>query len=1062
MLDNLGSQVQVQRPVVGMDLWVGRVGLFIAVGIAYFLAAQLGLALLARAERVAVFWPAAGVAVGILVALGAGARGPVAAGVITATLAANLMVDRSVWSALAFALFNAGEALLATWLIERWFGPAFDLASLRRVLGFFAAAAVATATAAAAASGAMTLFGPSTAAFLDVWQIWFASDALGIITVAPVLIGVATAVRDAPSWREALEGTLAAVAVTASIGFLLVLLSGPWSAIGPGPFLFPLLLWLGYRCRPVFAAAAVFTIATALVWTTTYELGRYGDPTQSITIRIIAAQTAMLGVTLTALALSALFAERRRHEATIVASEARLRSILDAANVIAWDVDLTRDTVHSAGPVARLLNRPQAMTPGSFAAMVDTVHPEDRERAMAQFWTAVSTGAAYRLEFRLNSDSLRWVTAEGSIERDAHDRPVRVRGITQDITERKKADEELRKSESETRELLRALAERNTQFALAEKSALVGSFAYDVGADTLRISDGYAAIHGLPNETKEIARSRWLAGVHPEDRARVDEVRSRAFRTQSTEYTADFRIVRAGGEVRWIEGRAFVAFRDDGSPQRVAGVNIDVTARKRAEAALEESRARYRALYDDNPSMYFTVDAVGTVLSVNEFGAQQLGYTPAELVGQSVLEMVHKGDREEARRWLAACAENAGTIATTEMRNVRRDGSTMWVRTMARAVQGLGGQALVIVCENITERKKAEVTLVERNIQLALAGKAALVGSYAYDTDTEIMQISEGYAAIHGLPDGTTQTGRSECLAGVHPDDLGRVEQLRSDAFHACRREYSVEYRIIRPGGEMRWVETRCFVTYDSAGCPHRVVGVSIDITERKRVEEQQRKLVAELDHRAKNVLATVQAVATQTMQASSSMEHFVTALEGRIRSMGSTHELLSLRRWLGIPLADLVDRELAPYMTGSNTEIGGPEVMLSAEAGQTMAMVLHELVTNAAKYGALSDPAGRVSIRWRLPPAGNASDRLVITWRETRGPLVVTPSKSGYGIDVVRSVIPYELGGTVDHVFAPEGVRCQMEIPLAELSDRKTIDLDPRSHPSTTTTLGGRRTQAS
>jgi two-component sensor histidine kinase len=213
------------------------------------------------------------------------------------------------------------------------------------------------------------------------------------------------------------------------------------------------------------------------------------------------------------------------------------------------------------------------------------------------------------------------------------------------------------------------------------------------------------------------------------------------------------------------------------------------------------------------------------------------------------------------------------------------------------------------------------------------------------------------------------------------------------------------------------------------------LVGVHIDITERKRVEEQQCRLVAELDHRVKNVLATVQAVAAHTMQASGSMEHFVAALDARIRSMGSTHELLSHRRWAGIPLAELVERELAPYTTGSNAEIGGPEVMLSAEAGQTMAMVLHELVTNAAKYGALSVPSGRVSVVWRVPLNGSAGDRLVLTWRETGGPLVVPPSKSGYGMDVVRNVIPYELGGTVDHVLAPEGARCQVEIPLAQLN---------------------------
>jgi two-component sensor histidine kinase len=236
-------------------------------------------------------------------------------------------------------------------------------------------------------------------------------------------------------------------------------------------------------------------------------------------------------------------------------------------------------------------------------------------------------------------------------------------------------------------------------------------------------------------------------------------------------------------------------------------------------------------------------------------------------------------------------------------------------------------------------------------------------------------------------------------------------------------------------------MESRGLVSYDGDGRPTRLVGVHIDITERKRAEDQQRRLVAELDHRVKNVLATVQAVASHTMQASGSMEHFVTALDGRIRSMASTHELLSHRRWLGIPLAELVERELAPYTTGSNVEIGGPEVMLNAEAGQTMATVLHELVTNAAKYGALSVPSGRVSIRWRVPLNGSATDKLVLTWRETGGPLVVPPRKSSYGMQVVRELVPYELGGTVDHVLAPEGAQCQLEIPLAHVSGRTSQD---------------------
>jgi PAS domain S-box-containing protein len=337
---------------------------------------------------------------------------------------------------------------------------------------------------------------------------------------------------------------------------------------------------------------------------------------------------------------------------------------------------------------------------------------------------------------------------------------------------------------------------------------------------------------------------------------------------------------------------------------------------------------------------------------------------------------------------------------------------------------------------DISERKKAELALAERNIQLALAGKAGLVGSYAYDTDTEIMKISEGYAAIHGFSEGTAEIGRSECLAGVHRDDIRRVEQFRGEAFRERRREYKVEYRIIRPGGELRWVETRCFISFSDGGHPHRVVGVSIDITERKRVEEQQVTLLAELDHRVKNALATVSAVVSHTRQGSRSVADFVAALDGRIRSMATTHELLSSRRWDGVSLTELVRREFAPYVTSNNTEISGPEVTLSPEAGQVVSMVLHELTTNAAKHGALSVHNGRVSVHWHRSLNGNADARIAIKWQEIGGPAVQAPDAYGYGVEVIRDVIPYELGGRVDLSFPSDGLCCRLEIPAEWLSN--------------------------
>ena len=257
------------------------------------------------------------------------------------------------------------------------------------------------------------------------------------------------------------------------------------------------------------------------------------------------------------------------------------------------------------------------------------------------------------------------------------------------------------------------------------------------------------------------------------------------------------------------------------------------------------------------------------------------------------------------------------------------------------------------------------------------------------------MQISDGYAAIHGFPEGTTEIARSQCLAGVHPDDIGRVGQCRSEAFRERGREYSVEYRIIRAGGEVRWVETRCFISYDGEGRPYRVVGVSIDITERKRVEEQQRTLLAELDHRVKNALATVSAVVSHTGQRSGSIGDFVAALDGRIRSMATTHELLSSHRWQGVSLGEVVRRELAPYATGDNTEVAGPGILLKPEAGQAMAMVLHGARHQRCKIRRARYEDGRVSIRWHRHLNGHQRSTLVFEWEEMAAPSVVALGKA-------------------------------------------------------------------
>ncbi len=296
------------------------IGLAAAVGSAYFLAARLSLGLLTQPDGVAVFWPAAGVASGVLIALGRGARLPVAAGTMAATITANLLGDRNLWGSAAFALCNAGEALITAGLIERYFGSTFNLDRLRQVLGLLLAAVVGTAVSGIGGAAAYRLFHSPTTPILTTWHHWFASDAFGIVTVAPLVIGLASALRDPPPRSEVIEGTAALVALAAMTGIIISLPLETWETVLPIAWLFPMLLWLAARCRPVFAAAGAFLVSITVVSTTVFGIGHFGHVELPTDERILQAQAAILVVSLCAFVLAALFAERRESEVRLALS----------------------------------------------------------------------------------------------------------------------------------------------------------------------------------------------------------------------------------------------------------------------------------------------------------------------------------------------------------------------------------------------------------------------------------------------------------------------------------------------------------------------------------------------------------------------------------------------------------------------------------------------------------------------------------------------------------------------------------------------------------------------
>jgi PAS domain S-box-containing protein len=267
------------------------------------------------------------------------------------------------------------------------------------------------------------------------------------------------------------------------------------------------------------------------------------------------------------------------------------------------------------------------------------------------------------------------------------------------------------------------------------------------------------------------------------------------------------------------------------------------------------------------------------------------------------------------------------------------------------------------------------------------------------------------------------------------------AEMLKRKLQGAPSTQYEVE--VLTKAGVPRVLEVNSKLIAGPTGEPVAVHAIARDITERMEAKRAEAH-IAELDHRVKNVLATVAAVSQRTREGHTSMGEFLRAFDGRIRSMADAHALLSNGRWQGVSLGHLVRQELAPCMAAFNTMAEGPDIVITAEAAQPIASVLHELVTNAAKYGALSSPKGHVSVQWHQRSNQQVPGALVLDWKETGGPPVPASISSGYGTRVVKELIPFELGGAVDMVFAPEGVRCRLEIPRKWLIDAD----DPLSRP--------------
>ena len=351
----------------------------------------------------------------------------------------------------------------------------------------------------------------------------------------------------------------------------------------------------------------------------------------------------------------------------------------------------------------------------------------------------------------------------------------------------------------------------------------------------------------------------------------------------------------------------------------------------------------------------------------------------------------------------------------------------------AYLVEPMEETELIAIVRALVRVRQAEAAQHSTELRFAQFAQASPDVLWIYDGDLQRFEyVSPSIKELIDHAPAEVEANPEVWLSKIHEADRQAVEQMlcetRDDA------QDPVEYRIVREGTQ-RWVRDKAFLLPAEATHGPRVAGLARDVTETKRAEQQRELLIGELNHRVKNTLALVQALAAHTRHAAVSPTDFEQAFTSRLHALGHAHDLLTQTHWKGTSLHQVIETALAPFSvyggSQARVEVKGPQVWLNSNTAVTLTLAFHELATNAAKYGALSTNKGRVNIFWETQPAGEPQE-ILLQWRESGGPVVEAPSRKGFGTMLIEKVLAYEAEGEAKLEFLPTGVVFVFRLPLS------------------------------